>query len=93
MFRGRAGNAVESSISVPGPVASRHVLRDLPFVVPVDFSQPSLRRLADKSIAHATPACWATLTAVPLQSGVCDLAVSCQVLQHLDAAPPRGGAA
>ena len=49
------GTRVESSTSAPGPVASRTRLRDLPFVVPVDFSQPSLRRLADKSLTHTTP--------------------------------------
>jgi SAM-dependent methyltransferase len=85
VFRGRAGNARRVLDLGAGTGRITDALRDLPFVVPVDFSQPSLRRLADKSLTHATPVL-GDATAVPLRSGACDLVVSCQVLQHLDAA-------
>ena len=85
VFRGRAGTRGRVLDLGAGTGRITDALRDLPFVVPVDFSQPSLRRLADKSLTHATPVL-GDATAVPLQSGACDLVVSCQVLQHLDAA-------
>ena len=54
-------------------------------VVAVDFSRSSLRALAGKALPHATPVV-GDATAVPLPSGAVDLVVSCQVLQHLEAA-------
>ena len=82
---GGQGTRVESSTSAPGPVASRTRCATCR-----SWSRSTSRSRAcagwPTSPSRDPTPVLGDATAVPLQSGACDLVVSCQVLQHLDAA-------
>ena len=85
VFREAAGGARRVLDLGAGTGRITTALSERSHVIPVDFSRPSLRVLAGKELPHATPLV-GDATAVPLPGGAVDLVVSCQLLQHLEAA-------
>jgi len=88
VFRDRARGARRALDLGAGTGRITEALDDVPHVVAVDFSLLSLRRLAAKALANATPVL-GDATAIPIADRACDLVVSCQTLQHLDDARLR----
>src|SRR5687767_5943878 len=84
IFRERATDARRALDLGSGTGRITDAVRAIPHVVAVDISLESLRQLAAKPLATATPV-HADVTAIPVRSGSCDLVVSCQVLPLLRA--------